>query len=392
MEAKDLDKAIEDLKNNLEGKTQTEVKAAIETLEGKFKTQLDSVKKETADQFQKSIDDLKKDIDAKQAHLDALDVKVKKQSNIVIGQNTKDAFKALMGENLVKEFDSIKSVRKGNGHKFEIKAVGDMTQSANLTGDSIFTYQSGAAALPGQAVNFASLVPTISSATGTYIIYRETAGEGSISAQTEGASKTQIDFDLSQITYNALYLSGYARFSKQMATDLPFLTSWLPDALRREYFKVENSTFWTALRAAATLSTTAGTTAIERVIEEIGSLEAADYMPDKILLNPADWATIANTKPSDFSLPSVVAYVNGQLVVHGLPVYKASWVPSNEYVVGEWSQAKKVLVDGLAVEFFEQDADNVTKNLITARIESRTVLAIDQPAGFRRGMLTGAHA
>jgi hypothetical protein len=44
--------------------------------------------------------------------------------------------------------------------------------------------------------------------------------------------------------------------------------------------------------------------------------------------------------------------------------------------------AKRVVVDDLKVEFFEQDSDNVQKNLVTVRIECREVLAIDRPDAF----------
>ncbi len=50
--------------------------------------------------------------------------------------------------------------------------------------------------------------------------------------------------------------------------------------------------------------------------------------------------------------------------------------------------AKKVVVDGLKVEFFEQDGDNVQRNVITARIEERNVLAFDRPDAFYYGDFT----
>lgn len=264
-----------------------------------------------------------------------------------------------------------------------------MTVANNLTGDSLKTYQPGVAMVPAQLINFADLVPAVNSATGTYIIYRETGSEGSISSQdTPGTAKTQIDYDFTEVVFNATYISGYARFAKQMAQDLPFLTSFLPDALRRDYAKAENTIFYNALSAVATASTAAQTVGIERIINDIGALEGADYAVNGVVLNPVDWATIAITKPSDYSLPQVVTYVNGQLVINGVPVFKASWVPQDEYMVGDWNLAKKIVTDGLAVEFFEQDADNVTKNLITARVESRTVLGIDRPDAFILGTIT----
>jgi hypothetical protein len=57
-------------------------------------------------------------------------------------------------------------------------------------------------------------------------------------------------------------------------------------------------------------------------------------------------------------------------------------MPVTKCIVGDWNQAKKVVTDGLKVEFFEQDSDNVQRNLTTARVESRTVLAIDHPTAF----------
>lgn len=111
-------------------------------------------------------------------------------------------------------------------------------------------------------------------------------------------------------------------------------------------------------------------------------------MVNGVVLNPVDWATIAVTKPSDYSLPSIVTFINGRLTINGIPVFKASWITADEYMVGDWNLAKKIVTDGLAVEFFEQDADNVTKNLITARVESRTVLGIDRPDAFITGTIT----
>jgi HK97 family phage major capsid protein len=286
---------------------------------------------------------------------------------------------------LTDNFNEIKQVSKGRNASLEVKVVGDMTVANNLTGSSVFTYQPGVAMVPAQIINFADLVPTVNSATGTYVIYRETGGEGSIAVTAPGVSKPQKDYDLTAVTFNASYIAGYTRYAKQMAQDLPFLTSFLPQALRRDYFKAENAIFYAALAAAATVSTTAKTVDVEQLIDDLGTLESLDYAANGIVVNPKDWANIAVTKPNDYSLPGIVSFVNGKLTINGVPVYKASWIPADKYLIGDWSYAKKIVTDGLAVEFFEQDADNVTKNLITARIESRTVLGIDMPTAFILG-------
>jgi len=67
---------------------------------------------------------------------------------------------------------------------------------------------------------------------------------------------------------------------------------------------------------------------------------------------------------------------------------KANWLAANKYFVADWSRVKKVTTQGLGLEFFEQDSDNVRKNNITARIEAQVALAIEQPLAVIYGDFT----
>jgi HK97 family phage major capsid protein len=369
------------IKLGLETKTSTEIKSAVDAFEAKYNLASEAQKTAFANELKTTTDAFEIKLQAVQAHADKLDLKLQEK-----GAETKsEGYSELMVKALTDNFNEIKQVSKGRNASLEVKVVGDMTVANNLTGSSVFTYQPGVAMVPAQIINFADLVPTVNSATGTYVIYRETGGEGSIAVTAPGVSKPQKDYDLTAVTFNASYIAGYTRYAKQMAQDLPFLTSFLPQALRRDYFKAENAIFYAALAAAATVSTTAKTVDVEQLIDDLGTLESLDYAANGIVVNPKDWANIAVTKPNDYSLPGIVSFVNGKLTINGVPVYKASWIPADKYLIGDWSYAKKIVTDGLAVEFFEQDADNVTKNLITARIESRTVLGIDMPTAFILG-------
>lgn len=374
--------ALEALKSGLEGKTAQETKSALEAFEVKHNTAVEAKAKELfASELKAAKDELLETLKATQKHVDNLDIKLQKGAKEVKG------YSESMAEQIKENFESIRNVRKGQSHKMEVKVVGNMTSAANLTGSVVFTYQNNPALVPTQLVNLADLVPTVQSATGVYSIYRETGSEGSISEQTvPGNAKTQIDYDYTQVNFTANYIAGYARVAKQMIQDLPFLQSSLPMQLRRDYFKAENTIFSTALLAAATASTATGTTLVEKVLQDVAALEALNYNVNGIAMNPADWYAIATTKPNDFSIPGIVTFSNGLLSMNGIPVYKVTWLTAGTYIVGDWTMAKKVVVDGLAVEFFEQDSDNVQRNLITARVESRTVLAIDRPNAFIKGV------
>jgi len=69
-------------------------------------------------------------------------------------------------------------------------------------------------------------------------------------------------------------------------------------------------------------------------------------------------------------------------MIAGIPVRPANWVATGKTLVGDWTQATIAVADTLKVEFFEQDQDNVIKNMITVRVEAREVLVVEQPSAF----------
>ncbi len=298
--------------------------------------------------------------------------------------NQTKSFGDVFAEAVKENSGNIQRVSKGKGFEMELKAVGNMTSAANLTGETIATVQPGAITLPGNLLNLRDIVGTFQSGTGFYVQYRETGGEGAIGLTSAGAAKSQIDYDFTRVTYNATYIAGYARIAKEMLQDLPFMQTVLPSLLLRDFYKKENSTFWTDLTTQATGGgSVTSAEDIQNIIEQIGKMEDADYSVNGIVLKPSQVAAILNSKPSDYSLPGAVSVSPaGGLSINGIPVYKFSNATSGYMTMGDWSNARIGVVDGLKVEFFEQDSDNVQKNLITVRVEAREFLAIDDPKAF----------
>jgi HK97 family phage major capsid protein len=314
--------------------------------------------------------------------LDEIEIKLQKSTE---NKMEEKSFSSAFGELIAKNFDSIREVSLGNKVKLNLKAVGTMTVSNNLTGDAVRTYQPGVAMVPNRKINFRDLIPAVASATGIYTLYRETGVEGSISVQsTPGDAKTQIDYDLTAVTYTARYIAGFARIDKSMLQDLPFLQSALPQMLLRDFYKAEDLKFYTDLSGAATGSTTTSATVdAEQIIDYVANLESADFTPNGIVVNPKQWARLVTTKPADYSVPGgFTITADGNIAIAGIPVYKSSFIADDKVLVGDWNYAKRVVVDDLKVEFFEQDSDNVQKNLVTCRIEAREVLAIDRLDAF----------
>lgn len=380
MEALEIKAALEGIKAQVETKTaeqSVEVKSLIEALEAKMESKNNE-----------SVEALKAELKAIQDHADLLDVKLQEKKAETKSEGYFDVMEKALNEN----FNEIKEVRSGKS--VQVKAVGDMTL-ANLTGAQPKDYNFNTVMIPGQLVNVADLVGSVNIAGGTYTFPREGAGEGSIATQTEGSSKSQRDYDFTMVDVNTDFIAGFTRYSKKMANNLPFLTSFIPNALRRDYFIAENAAFNTVLAGAATASSQVITdkNKIEMLINEIATLENSNYAVNGIVVRPSDFYDImktAKSSSSGYGLPGIAVYEGGVLRINGIAVYKATWLAANKYFVGDWSRVNKVVTQGLSLEFSEQEGTNFVKNNITARIESQTALAVEQPAAIIYGDFTAA--
>jgi hypothetical protein len=278
-------------------------------------------------------------------------------------------------------------------HKMELgletKTVGDMTGANNLTGQGYINLANNQVLKPAQKVNARDLVPTVYSPTGTYVYFREGAGEGSISRQTtHGAAKTQIDFDFARVETVQEYIAGWTRFAKQLMRQLPFLQQTLPRLLQREFFKVENRRFWdifaTANAAGGTAVNSTETVDILEMMDAVTALWDADYEASfgilrYTALNRVNKWLIQNGAYAGAG--GVISSRDGGIMVNGTPVLPVTWIPSfDKFATFDRNYVERIETESLAIEFFEQDSDNVQKNLITARIECMEDFNVLQPA------------
>lgn len=332
---------------------------------------------------------IKKD-EADKANQEALDKLIVNSKNNGYHAEKK-SFSQNFAECVEKQFDEICKVSKGKKAVIELKVVGDMSISANLTGDGTPTYSSTSPIiLPSQAINFRDLMPTTLSPNRTYIQHREkTTGEGAPAAQTEAAAKAQIDVDFEEVKTVNEYVAGFTRYSKQIAKELSFFTQTLPRVLLRKFYEAENSKFWNDVTTTSGISTAVGlaTDDVQVLIDAIAYQLNANYSASYVLVNPLQLARLNKllyAAGNHFQgQGGVVSVANGNITIAGVPVIAASWVTDDKGLIIDRTYLERVEVEGLIVEFFEQDSDNVQKNMITARIECFEKVNLMLPASAR---------
>jgi hypothetical protein len=321
---------------------------------------------------EKSIDSVKAEIKAVKDELDRQAEEVSRKSAAKVSTKS-------IGEQIAEQLDSNMAIAekelKSSGGSFtmNLKAVGNMLLSSSLTGDSVATYNQQQAILPAQKLNFRDLVSTVQSATGTFVTYKESGSEGAITAQTEGADKGQIDYDLTEVKTVNAYIAGFATFSKQMMKSLPFIEQTLTRMMLRDFFKAENASFFGTVSGAATGSTTkTATDDVEEIIQLIGNQKTANFNASYALVSPAQMARlIIGTYNKGYYAGAGAVVLNGVggLTIFGTPVFEASWVTDDKVLIFDRDYIERVEVEGLNVTFSYENGTNFVQNLVTARIE-----------------------
>jgi HK97 family phage major capsid protein len=286
-----------------------------------------------------------------------------------------------------KGWNDIKSAARTNGKGFsyemDMKAVGVMTIGNNLTGSVYTSYVDNPALRSYVNPHLRSVFNIIPVSTGSVSFPRGNTpvGEGSFGKQTEGNDKPQVDYDVTVVNTALSFIAGYAKVSRQMIDDLPFLQAYLQQSLIEDFQRAEDTYYLNAIASSATSGSTSATVTAEKFIDYVAQLGALNWTPNLSLTTHAGWATLLKTKPSDYSVPGgMVIDNNGNIRIVGIPVIPHSLVTSGKIYVMDTTKYAIAQQSGLNVRSTEFDQDDFIKNLITFRCEARCELLQFQPS------------
>jgi len=263
----------------------------------------------------------------------------------------------------------LRSDRKFRIELPNVKAMG----LNNLTGDPVATYSTRQAIQPAQKLNFRDLIPTVNSETGLYVFYREPVNANNIAVQSEGSTKAENTYNFSEVKVVQNYLAGFATFTKQMATSLPWLQNTLPRLLMRDFFKKENAAFFSTVSSAATAVTSSETDNVKKIIDMVAAQLDANFNVSFGLVSNAMMASLLkSTYTNGYYSGAGGLTLNASgtgVTIYGVPVLPASWVTNNKILLIDSDYLERVQVKGLAIELSYENGTNFVQNLVTARIE-----------------------
>lgn len=323
------------------------------------------------------------------------------------------------GQTLV-ESDSFKSLIR-NG---EIKLAKGQTISVDMTKNTILGNSTGASGgplvppdrqpgiVPG-AFRTLRVVEALPSGTTTsnMVEYAQEASYTNSAAETsEGEAKPESVLTFTLVDAPVRTIATFLRASRQILSDASALASYIDARLRHGVLqrletqvisgngvtpnlagmlKSGNFTAYTAVT---------GDNGFDSVNRAKYQVLATDFEADTVILNPADWGAMERTKQGTGGdgayVGSIAAsYVAGGLasaVLWGLRVVLSNSVSAGTFIVLASTAVQVFLRDDVTVNVYEQDADNVTKNLITILAEMRAAFCVYRPQAIVSGALTAA--
>ena len=330
-------------------------------------------------------------------------------------QGQKDTEVKTAGD-MVVDTDHFKAFRDGSAQKarIELAEAFDKKDATNPittpTGGVLQAYRRPGI-LPGafRPLTIEGLFPTIPVTTNAFEYVQEKEAENVNGAAfvAEGAQKPFGSTAFETKTGTIKTIAHLARVSKQLMADAPALVAYINQRLMYGIDLVVEDQLVTGDGTGQKLSgilhtgnyTDHGVTALKHlpknpttfdlILLAKSKVEQAFFRPNVILLNPSDWSAMLMEKNAsgDYYLghPASVA----PKTLWGLPVWTTPAMAAGKFLVGDFNQAATLWTrQGMTVEMFEQDSDNVQKNLVTIRAERRLGFGVERVKAMCGGTLT----
>lgn len=328
---------------------------------------------------------------------------VKSQLDAIQGQfdqlASKNADLTAKSLNFTGELKSALSATNGNilGAKFEIKAALKPQNDINPE------YRAGVTGYANIKVNAKDLFAIGSTSSDAIKYVKESGYTNNAAVKLEGVKAGESSFGIKQETAIVDTIATFLIVSKEMLADVDGITSYIANRAPAKLADVESqvllfgtgnikgvSTTATPF-SATTISLGTGATVNEYDVLRVAIdlISKANYSASAILVNGTDKTKLELAKDANggYLFPS------GSLSVSGVPVVESNSIEEGRFLVGDFRLGAEIKERaGVTVNFYNQDADNVQKGLVTVGIEERIALPVYHNGAFVSGTFTAAKA
>jgi HK97 family phage major capsid protein len=208
-----------------------------------------------------------------------------------------------------------------------------------------------------------------------YVSWAKIAGAAAVVA--EGANKPSVEFGPTVVADSLDNIAAYTQLTRQLIEDAPAIRDMINGELVREILRVEEAAAATAI-TAATLPTAAGADLLAAIRVGVGTVQAAGYAPNAVLLNPADWAALDNVVMGATLLGPTI-----RQTFWGLTPIPSTAQTAGTAVVGDFRTAvTQFYRSEVGLYITDSHASTFIANVFTLLAERRSLAAVVRPAAL----------
>jgi HK97 family phage major capsid protein len=136
-------------------------------------------------------------------------------------------------------------------------------------------------------------------------------------------------------------------------------------------------------------SVTAASNTIDKIVAGITQVRKLKRNTSAVVISAVAWQEILINKGTtkDYTYP-IVLDANGVMRIGGVPIFWSNVFADGEGLVGDFARGTAIFQrKSMQIGYFDQNKDNVEKNIVTIRLEGRIALPIFYPESFKKLLL-----
>ena len=231
---------------------------------------------------------------------------------------------------------------------------------------------------------------------------REASWTNDAAEVSQGAAKPESDITFEQYNVPITTVAHWIKVSNQLLADAPAVVAYIDTRLRDGLAQRIDAQLLNGNGTSPNLSgitdsgnftaytASSGDLLVDAINRAKYQLWAKGYMPDAVIVNPADWGAMERTREGAgtgmylYGLPGTVAGNNP----FGVRIVLSSNMTTGKFAIGAFDMACALYNrQGATVEMGYINAD-FTNNLVTIRAEERLGLGVEKPSAIYYGDIT----
>lgn len=398
---KTLSEGLESVKSHMDG-----LKSDLENRYTKLQEEVKSAGV-ASDATKNEISNLENLISSQKERIEAIE----KSANRLGAGNNGGSFMSKMQEALESKAtqEKIEAFKAGQTSGFTMDTKAVITESDAYTNDVVpADYVAGFKYDPERKVHVRQFLPTGTTNSDKIRFIQESNFTDNTGIVAEGDASLQNDFDLTATDAVVEKIACHFRVSKEALNDTAGLASHISLRGMEKYMKEEDA--YLLYDSSYGLTVTSTDYALDQyvldadaqehdvLLEAIKQIENRNYRPSAIMMGIQRFYDMIRRKDGEgrYIFPNDVVFGTRTPVVRGVPIIATNAIndtdgDADDFLVADFAQLTTLFDrESMQVRFYEQDQDNVVKDLVTVQISGRLALPTYLPNAGSFGNFTTA--